>query len=550
MRQTAGRWILTLVGVFALYTAAGKLGLQLATVNPSASSVWPPTGIAIAAALIFGYRTWPAIFAGAFVVNITTNGQIPASLGVAVGNTLEGLAGAYLVARFASGRDAFFRPPDVFRFAAGAAVAAPVVSATIGVTTLVITGNAQPQAFAPVWWTWWVGDAAGALIAAPLLILWATPMPAFRGMGDRSELVALAAAAAATILIGFSRLSPLASSMYPMGFLIYPVLVWTAFRFGPRAAATLIALMSAGAVTGTTLGVGSFGERVPGESLPFVQAFVAVASLTSLALAAAVVERQKTAEALRATEERLRIAEEQKVAARDELIQVAAHELRTPLTSLYLAVQHLEREMEKAQPERSSTVSRALAALRPQTERLTALVNQLLDTVRIQTGRTELATSEQDVVAIATRVAAEMQAATSRHEIAVNATAPVRAIVDPIRLEQVMRNLIDNAVKYSPGGRVTVYVTAGDGSVLLSVSDDGPGIALADRDRLFDRFQEPDRKRSGDGLGLGLHVSRQIVELHGGSIAAEFPDGGGTRMVVRLPHKVAPKEADIEEMVP
>jgi len=107
----------TLVALAAVYFAAGKLGLKLAFVNASASAVWPCTGIALAAFLLLGYRVWPAILAGAFLVNLTTAGSVVTSLAIAVGNTLEGLIGCYLVTRFAAGKQAFQRAQDIFKFA-------------------------------------------------------------------------------------------------------------------------------------------------------------------------------------------------------------------------------------------------------------------------------------------------------------------------------------------------------------------------------------------------------------------------------------------------
>src|SRR5580692_5200979 len=99
----------TVAGLALVYFVAGKLGLQLAYVHASATAVWPCTGIAIAALLVFGYRVWPGILIGAFAVNLTTMGTIETSLAIAAGNTLEGLAGSYLVSRFAGGKEAFAR---------------------------------------------------------------------------------------------------------------------------------------------------------------------------------------------------------------------------------------------------------------------------------------------------------------------------------------------------------------------------------------------------------------------------------------------------------
>src|SRR5437870_3387308 len=136
------RGVAPLGAVGAAYFIAGKLGLALAFVNPSASAVWPPTGIALWAFLMLGARAWPAILLGAFLVNVTTAGSITTSLGIAVGNTLEGGLGASLLQRFAGGPRSFERPADVFKFALLAAGMAPIVSATFGVTSLALGGYA------------------------------------------------------------------------------------------------------------------------------------------------------------------------------------------------------------------------------------------------------------------------------------------------------------------------------------------------------------------------------------------------------------------------
>ncbi|HKM90233.1 MAG TPA: MASE1 domain-containing protein, partial [Candidatus Acidoferrales bacterium] len=150
--------------LFAAYVVAGKLSLRLAFLHPSASVVWPPTGIALAALLVLGLRFWPAILAAAFVVSITTAGSAATSLGIAVGNTLEAVAGCWLVNRWAGGRAAFDTPRNVFRFAALAGLLSTAISATLGVTSLSLGGYAAWPEYASIWFTWWLGDATGALV--------------------------------------------------------------------------------------------------------------------------------------------------------------------------------------------------------------------------------------------------------------------------------------------------------------------------------------------------------------------------------------------------
>ena len=155
-----------------VYFFAGKLGLRMAFVHPSSTAVWPATGIALAAFLFLGTRVWPGVFLGAFLVNLTTAGTILTSLGVATGNTLESLIGAYLVARFANGRNAFERGTDTFKFALLAGTVGTALAATIGVTSLSLGGFAPWRDYRDIWLTWWLGDGVGAIIVAPLLILW------------------------------------------------------------------------------------------------------------------------------------------------------------------------------------------------------------------------------------------------------------------------------------------------------------------------------------------------------------------------------------------
>jgi signal transduction histidine kinase len=524
------RDVVTLLGVLALYVGAGKLGLALATINESATAIWPPTGIAIAAFLLLGRRMWPAIAVGAFAVNVTTTGDAVSSLGIALGNTLEGLAGAYLAERFAGGRRAFFRLAMVLRYVVLVALGAPVVSASIGVATLIATGHLALRDVGPVWITWWIGDAGGAMLVAPLVILWAVPAPMLRSAGSTLELAAFALATGAIGYVVFAPSSAFAAAHEPIGFLVFPVLMWPVVRFGPRVGMTTAAALSALAVYGHVRGVGPWVRPDANESLLLLAGFMATAVMTSLAVGAIVIERQRAEESLRATEEHLRRAEESKVAARDEFLQVAAHELRTPLTSLQLATDLLLKAS-ATDPVRPDLLRNALAPIASQTKRLNDLVSGLLDTVRIEADRMDLALSHQDLGALTERVAREWQAATPRREIQVDARS-VEATVDPLRYEQVVRNLIDNAVKHG-GGRIEIGVAQDDGRAQVWVRDHGAGIALEHRDHIFDRFYRANGH--GGGLGLGLHLSKRIVELHGGDIRAEFPSDGGTRMVVTLP---------------
>src|SRR5256714_471091 len=155
-----------LAALAAGYFVAGKVGLEVAYVHPSATVVWPPSGLTLAAFLLLGYEVWPAILLGAFLVNIATAGSIATSAAIAAGNTLEGLVGAYLVNRFARGHRACERARDVFKLAGLAALLSTTISATAGVVSLSLGGFAQWTDFGSIWSTWWMGDAVSALVLA------------------------------------------------------------------------------------------------------------------------------------------------------------------------------------------------------------------------------------------------------------------------------------------------------------------------------------------------------------------------------------------------
>ncbi|MBA0089101.1 MAG: MASE1 domain-containing protein, partial [Acidobacteria bacterium Pan2503] len=154
----------------ATYILAAKLSLRLATVHPSASPFWPPTGIAILTLLLLGLRYWPGIFVGAFLVNLTTAGSVLTSLGIAAGNSLEAVTATYLVSRFANGKDVFDRSRDILRFALYGGILSTAMAATFGVTSLALGGFAPWGQYGLIWRTWWLGDAAGALVFTPFLL--------------------------------------------------------------------------------------------------------------------------------------------------------------------------------------------------------------------------------------------------------------------------------------------------------------------------------------------------------------------------------------------
>ena len=292
-RWLNGKTVIQVLLLAVVYFVGGKLGLKLATVNASATAIWPCTGIALAAFLMLGYRVWPGILAGAFLVNLTTAGSLATSIAIAIGNTLEGAIGCYLVSRFANGRYAFERAQDIFKFAFFAGAIGTTVSATIGVTSLAIAGFADWSRFGAIWSTWWLGDGVGALVATPFVVLWWQNPRLER---TRKQIIEMAVLFLGLILTGwiiFGGRFHTTLRNYPFEYLCIPFLVWAAFRFGRRKVATATCLLAGIATWGTLHGFGPFTRGSQNTSLLLVQTFMSIMAVTSLVLAAEVTEHNR-----------------------------------------------------------------------------------------------------------------------------------------------------------------------------------------------------------------------------------------------------------------
>lgn len=280
------------------YFVFAKLGLALASINPSVSPIWFGTGLTFAAILICGARVWPAILIAAFAANVTTTGLFETSLVIAAGNTIEGLLGAYLIKRWANGRQSFESPGGVARFAL-LSFLPTALCATIGVTSLMIAGLLERVALAQVWLTWWLGDLAGALLITPVVVLWASVD--IRSLSRRKLLESIVIFCVTCVigLVAFSPLFEAAARRAPLGFLAMLPLLWSALRRGPRDTATCSLVLAGFAVWGTLAGSGPFERHSLNESFLLLLTFMIGVTVPSLALSADAAMRRRAEHELR-----------------------------------------------------------------------------------------------------------------------------------------------------------------------------------------------------------------------------------------------------------
>jgi PAS domain S-box-containing protein len=621
LAKTAG-----LGAVVLVYVGSAKLGLELSVAHGLITPVWPPTGVALATLVLFGRGLWPLILLAAFIANVTSDASAPVAFTIAVGNTLEAVAGRELLHR-ARFRPSLERLRDVFALIALAAVASTAIGATNGVTTLAVAGD-LPESYGSSWLLWWVGDAMGNLVVASLLLVLATaPLSRIVPRRRAPEAVALLVA-----LVGVSSVVFLGGAWrYPH--LLFPLYVWAALRFvqvGAVVSSFVVATIAlAGAVSGNT----PLGSDDATHVVQVLEGLLAGITISVLILAAVLSERRNAEEQLAEAQELSHVgswswdigadritwsaelyrvygrdptsrpmtfeqyrqlihpddrelarrnvvealAERQPFAfehrlllpdgrvrwvqgrgrvvldrwgapvrlagtsqditerkqldeLRDTILSAVSHELRTPLTAIIgFAVTLQERTLDH------QLRAKLLENVLEQGRRLERLLTDLLDLDRIRHGVVKSTFAPVDVQELVERVVDE-QRETGR-SIAVRAE-PLIAEIDGPKVERIVGNLIANAVRYSPPtAPITVRVEPAPGGVVISVDDQGPGVAPTERSSIFEVFRRGVGAASLPGTGIGLSLVAQFAALHGGRAWVEESDLGGASFRVFLPER-------------
>lgn len=284
-----------LLGV--IYHLGARLGLLMANVQPNTSPVWPPTGIAIAALLLFGKKYWPGITLGVIFGYLFNNNALNITFGLAIGNTLEAIIAVFILQRFMDFHNSLDRIQDVLSFSIVSALAT-TISATFGMATLLIFGRLVLADGWTIWLTWWIGDFLAALVITPLLLIWFTSWPI---RWNRKALIEVSIVLGLLFLVTYYVFADQTLGRVTheaMVYVIFPFVLYAALRFTQLGAVSSVALVSTIAIYGTAVGHGPLVRSSINESLILLQTFLGVVTLTALTLGAATSQRKLAEEAL------------------------------------------------------------------------------------------------------------------------------------------------------------------------------------------------------------------------------------------------------------
>lgn len=522
------------VVIAVVYYGAAHLGLLLAFQKTNASPVWPPSGIAFAALLLFGKRIWPGIFLGAFSANFFTfaasgavslTSNIVLSSFIGTGNTLEALAGLWLLRALTSEEDLPFDVRGMLRFIVTVALMCAIAS-VVGATTLVTAGLIDQSIFANIWFTWWLGDAVGILTLLPIIVTWTK----FNDVVTdtkwwRDFIFIMLATGIVSFCVFWEWLIPDVISSLP--YLVVPLMFWSAFRFGLLGGAVSISLVSVIAVIGTVNDLGGFSVDSTHTSLLLLQTFIFIVASTTLLLAAAIEERNRSDLSLRKTNLYLEQQKAELEASNQELEAFSysiSHDLRSPLRTIDgFSSAVIEDYGNTLNEEAKKHLNRIQSAAL----RMGEMINDVLQLSKVN--QMDLSRGHVDLTKMAETIFNELKHADEARNISLTFDKPLYANVDPILFRIALGNLIGNSWKYT-ASKAEAHIEIGErfenGQSYFYIKDNGIGFSMQNVEKLFYVFQRLHNDQI-EGTGIGLAIVARIIKRHGGKIWGEGVVGKG-----------------------
>lgn len=531
--------LLGMVSLFAAYVATALIGTALFR---SPAVIFPAAAVALAGLLIGGIRLWPAVFFASITAHAIHSVPALWILGLALGHTVQAITAASLL-HYAKFDPVFRRLRDMFAYMLVAGLASTIVP-SIGIATLYLNHFLLdgPLTNSVSWGTWWLGVFVSILLFGAVIVRWLAKIRFTRTPLEWLEIAAgLGTVSVLSYLMYWTAASQATSGLLLLVYLV--PFVWFSLRLGMRFTLLAFAITSIMALTGVFFGHAP--SEIPiGRRIITLEVFLAALAGVFYLFVSMVEERQRAARLLNQQLGRVHhLLEDAKRTdrAKSEFIAVFAHELRNPLAPIVSATELLKIRW-GAHPE----IAPLIETLENRTSTIVHLLDDLLDLARISQGKLRLRKEMAALCDITRRSALsiESQFKSKDQTLTIETpSVPIRMEVDPVRIEQIVNNLLSNASKFSPhGSRIELCVQrappapAGSTRAEIRVTDHGVGIKPEMILRIFEPFLQVETEVRNSGLGIGLSLTKKLVEEHGGAIIVKS-DGErkGSEFVVSLP---------------
>lgn len=553
MKSSLSNTIIINIILAMIYGMTSIVSQQFGVIPPgNATAIFAPSGIAFVAIFLFGYKMAFGVVLGSFIGN--NNLYMPdllntgffVALAIGIGAAIEGCLGVYLLKRFGNAHKPFDNVRSVWVFVLLSALVSCSVNATIGSSSLVLGGFADSAFHGDIWLTWWLGDAAGIVIIAPLLITW-RKFPAISNEGKD----VLEAVGAFLALLSIGTIAFVGG--FSIEYLLIPILVFIVLRFGLHGATIGIFLITGFAIWGTVNGNGVFVQDDVNTSFLLLQAFISTVMFTALTLAAEDKERQIARDTLaetnrslekRVTERTTELAiatQHAETASRAKTLFIAqmSHEFRTPLNAIIgysdLLLLGILGDIPQEQAERVNYI-------RQNAYRLLDMINDTLDISKIEEGKMTREDSYVHVRDFFEEILQSVRSLTAKKQIVIqtqySSDSPEHLMMDMGKVQQIIVNLVGNAIKYTTEGIISIEIGAKNARQwFFCVRDTGIGMSPEALKTLFNAYTrvESDQTKAIEGTGLGLSITKQLVDFLQGKIEIESQVGKGSAFTVVLP---------------
>ena len=504
------RWAALQGGVALAYYLTGKLGFTLAFMHTHVSPVWPPTGLALGAALVFGYRVWPAIVLGVIALTAWGPSGLPwlAVIAIAFGDVVEALAGAWFIRTFSGQSNPLYDAKTFLCFLGGAVFACTAISAAIGVASLCVAGAASSEVSRQLWWTWWLGDAIGALLVTPFIVAVFTSEFRWPPRAKIMEGVIVALTLALVCYFIFSEPQAMNSNSFPQTLLLMPALAWAAFHFSKLGLSSAVLMVSMVGVWSTANGLGPLTASDANDSLLASQLSFGLVAGTVLLLAALRAQQRRDEKQLRYDQELLR----QLIELQEQDRRMVAHDihdgLMQDLVGAHMLVQSEPKVLDAAADD--SRVNRIAGLLQKAINEGRRLIREMRPMVL----------DEQGVIEAIQHLIADFE---EHVGLVIAFDHEVKFERLDARLEgmifRMVQESLNNVEKHAHATYAAVRIKQENGQLQIAVRDHGRG---------FNPAKVSLRR-------FGLRSIRERARLMGGVARIESAPGKGTTVSIELP---------------